>query len=37
MVKQVTVLMSTYNGDLYLKQQIESILGQQGVHVQFVA
>ena len=36
MVKQVTVLMSTYNGDLYLKQQIESILGQQGAHVQLL-
>lgn len=30
-MKCVQVLMSTYNGSLYLRQQIESILSQQGV------
>lgn len=30
---KVTVLMSTYNGERYLREQIESILGQRGVEV----
>lgn len=30
---KVAVLMSTYNGEKYLREQIESILGQQGVEV----
>jgi glycosyltransferase involved in cell wall biosynthesis len=32
---QVTVLLSTYNGEKYLSQQIESVLAQQGVEVKF--
>ena len=32
----VIVLMATYNGALWLKQQIDSILNQQGVNVQLV-
>ncbi|MDN6900650.1 glycosyltransferase [Oenococcus sicerae] len=32
-MKTVNVLMSTYNGALYLKQQIDSILNQSGVDV----
>lgn len=32
-MKQVTVLMSTYNGEKYLCEQIESVLVQQGVEV----
>lgn len=34
--KQVLVLMSTYNGERYLKQQIDSISGQQGVSVKLL-
>ena len=30
---KVAVLMSTYNGEKYLREQIDSILGQQGVEV----
>lgn len=30
---KVVVVMSTYNGETYLKEQIESILGQQGCQV----
>ena len=30
---KVLVLMSTYNGERYLREQIDSILGQQGVEV----
>lgn len=33
MKKQVTVLMSTYNGEKYLRQQIDSLLDQEGVEV----
>lgn len=33
MNKRVTVLMSTYNGAKYLKEQIDSILSQEGVDV----
>lgn len=36
MEKQVTVLMSTYNGEQYLKQQIDSILHQQDVKVRLL-
>lgn len=32
-MKTVQVLMSTYNGEKYLKEQIESILSQEGVNV----
>ncbi len=32
-MKKVTVLMSTYNGEKYLKEQLDSILNQQGVDV----
>lgn len=32
----VTVLMSTYNGEKYLKEQLESILFQEGVNVQLI-
>ena len=30
----VAVLMSTYNGEKYIKEQIESILGQENVSVE---
>ena len=30
---KINVLMSTYNGEKYLKEQIDSILGQKGVDV----
>lgn len=33
MIPKVTVLMSTYNGEKYIKQQIESILNQRDVEV----
>lgn len=36
MEKQVTVLMSTYNGERYLRQQVESILHQQGVKLRLL-
>lgn len=36
MTDRITVLMSTFNGAKYLRQQIESILHQQGVDVQLV-
>lgn len=36
MEKQVTVLMSTYNGERYLQQQIDSILQQCGVKVRLI-
>ena len=29
----ITVLLSTYNGERYLREQIESILRQEGVEV----
>jgi len=32
----VTVLMSTYNGEKYLREQLDSIIGQQGVDVRIV-
>ena len=32
-MKQVCVLMCTYNGEKYLREQIESVLGQKGVSV----
>lgn len=31
--KSVQVVMSTYNGEKYLKEQIDSILSQEGVDV----
>lgn len=31
--KSVQVVMSTYNGEKYLKEQIDSILSQEGVYV----
>lgn len=33
MQKQVNVLMSTYNGEKYLREQIDSVLAQEGVDV----
>lgn len=33
MKNEVTVLMSTYNGEKYIKEQIDSILQQQNIHV----
>ena len=30
---KINVLMSTYNGEKYLKEQIDSILNQKGVEV----
>ncbi|URW70820.1 glycosyltransferase family 2 protein [Lactobacillus kefiranofaciens subsp. kefirgranum] len=35
-MKQITVLMSTYNGEKYLKEQIESILNQKKVKLRLV-
>lgn len=35
-INTVTVLMSTYNGEKYLKTQIESILNQQGVNIELL-
>ena len=32
-MRKVLVLMSTYNGERYIREQIESILGQEGVDV----
>ena len=32
-MQKIQVLMSTYNGEKYLKEQIESILSQEGVNV----
>ncbi len=34
---KVVVLMSTYNGDRYLENQIESLMGQEGVEVEILA
>ncbi|MGM9892168.1 glycosyltransferase family 2 protein [Limosilactobacillus sp.] len=36
MEKQVTVLMSTYNGEQYLQEQVDSILRQKGVQVRLL-
>lgn len=36
LMNSVTVLMSTYNGGRYLRQQIDSILDQQGVRVRLL-
>ena len=33
-MKYIAVLMSTYNGETYLKEQIDSILEQSGVKVE---
>ena len=33
---KITVLMSTYNGDRYLIEQIESILNQKDAHVNII-
>lgn len=35
-MKKIIVLMSTYNGSKYLQRQIESILNQDGINVDFV-
>lgn len=35
-MKKVQVLMSTYNGEKYIKEQIESILNQSDVEVHLV-
>lgn len=32
-MKKIIVLMSTYNGEKYLREQIDTIIGQQGVEV----
>lgn len=37
MPKRVKILLSTYNGDQYLKEQIESILGQEDVITDILA
>lgn len=34
--KSVQVVMSTYNGEKYLKEQIDSILSQEGVMFAFI-
>ena len=36
-MKKVQVLMSTYNGEKYLKEQIDSILAQTGIEVHLLA
>ena len=36
MAEIITVLMSTYNGEKYLREQIESILNQKNVRVQIL-
>lgn len=36
MEKQVTVLMSTYNGEQYIRQQVDSILRQRDIHLQLI-
>lgn len=36
MMKTVTVFMSTYNGSKFVKEQIDSILGQEGVIVKII-
>ena len=36
-MEKVVVLMSTYNGDRYLENQIESLLNQEGVEVMILA
>lgn len=36
MSTQVAVVMSTYNGERYLSEQVESILGQEGVDVRLI-
>lgn len=35
-MKKVVVMMSTYNGEKYIKDQIESILNQKGVDIELV-
>lgn len=35
-MKKVVVLMSTYNGDTYIEEQINSILNQKGVDIELV-
>lgn len=35
-IPQVTVVMSTYNGERFLREQVESILAQEGVEVRLV-
>ena len=36
MDKLVQILMSTYNGEIYLREQIDSILKQKGVKVKLL-
>ena len=36
MIPSVAVLMSTYNGERYLREQMDSVLAQQGVEVQII-
>ena len=36
LLTEITVFMSTYNGSRYLRDQINSILNQEGVHVKLV-
>lgn len=35
-MEHVTVLMSTYNGEKYLREQLESIFNQKNVHVRMI-
>ena len=35
-MKKVTVLLSTYNGEKFIKHQIQSLLAQRGVDLQIV-
>lgn len=36
-MKEVTVLMSVYNGEPYLREQLDSLLGQKGVRLSILA
>ena len=36
-MKKVQVLLSTYNGEKYLKEQLDSIIAQKGVDVHILA
>ena len=35
-MKTVQVLMSSYNGEKYIREQIDSILAQQGINVKLL-
>ena len=35
-MKEVTILLSTYNGEKYLEEQLESIMSQKGVSTKII-